>query len=84
MQFSSIWLIDRTLSVATTLGEIGLRSGGNEGVLHIPQSSNITGTLSSGCLVLYLGHLLERGLTSLQRCSQCILQSQPTGQTVYK
>ena len=31
------------------------------------------------CLVSYLGHSLEGCLTSQQRCSRCIQQSQPTG-----
>ena len=44
MQFSSIWPIDRTLSGATTPGQSGPRSDGNERVLCIPQSSSITGT----------------------------------------
>ena len=35
-QFSSIWPIDRTLSGATTPGQSGPGSDGNEGVLHIP------------------------------------------------
>ena len=43
-QFSSIWPKDRTLSSATTLGQSGPRSDGNEGVLCISQSSSITGT----------------------------------------
>ena len=43
-QFSSIWTIDRTLSGATTPGQSGPGSDGNEGVLHIPQSSSITGS----------------------------------------
>ena len=43
-QFSSIWPIDRTLSGATTPGQSGHGSDGNEGVLRIPQSSCITGT----------------------------------------
>ena len=42
--FSSIWPIDRTLSGATTLGQSGPGSDGNEGVLRIPQSSSIAGT----------------------------------------
>ena len=33
---SSIWLIDRTLSGATTPGQSGPTSDGIEGVLHIP------------------------------------------------
>ena len=54
-------------------------SDGNEGVLCIPQSSSITGTSQSDCWVSYSGHSLE-GLAPLQRCSQCILQPQPTVQ----
>ena len=52
MQFSSIWPIDRTLSGATTPGQSGPGSDGNEGLLHIPQSSSITGTSPSDCLVI--------------------------------
>ena len=37
MQFSSIWAIDWTLSGATTPGQSGHGSDGNEGVLRIPQ-----------------------------------------------
>ena len=51
MQFSSIQPIDRALSGEPT-------SKGNEGMLYIPQSHHITGTLTSDCLVSYLGHLL--------------------------
>ena len=58
-QFSSFLPIVRTLSGATTLGQSGPRSNGNEGVLHIPQSSSITGTSPSDCLVSYPGHLKE-------------------------
>ena len=43
-QFSSILPIHRTLSGATTSGQSGLSSVINEGVLHLPQSSCITGT----------------------------------------
>ena len=60
-QFSSIWSIYRALSGTTIPGQIGPGSYGNEGVLRIPQSSNITGASSSDCLVSYPGHLLERG-----------------------
>ena len=62
-QFSSIWFIDRTLSGATTLGQSGPGSNGNEGVLRISQSSSITGTSPSDCLVSYTRHLL--GVESL-------------------
>ena len=57
-QFSSIWPIDRVLSSAATLGQREPGSNGNEGVLHIPQSSSITETSPSDCLVSYPGHSL--------------------------
>ena len=58
----------------------GPKSNGNEGVLCIPQSSSITETSPSDCLVSYTGHSLGRGLNPLQKCCQCILQPQLTGQ----
>ena len=39
------------LSGVTTPGQRGPGSNGNEGVLHIPQSSSITGASPSDCLV---------------------------------
>ena len=56
MNFSSIWLIDRTPSGATISGQSGPGSNGNERVLRIPQSTCITGTSPSDCLVSYPGH----------------------------
>ena len=56
--FSSIWPVDRTLSGATTPSQSGAGSDGNEGVLRIPQSSSISGTSPSICLVSYPGHSL--------------------------
>ena len=53
---SSIWPIERTLLGAATPGQIGLGSNGNEAVLHIPQSSSITGASPSDCFVSYAGH----------------------------
>ena len=50
---SSISPIDKTPSRATTLSQSGLGSNGSEGVLCIPQSSSITGTSPSDCLVSY-------------------------------
>ena len=47
-----------TLSGATTPGQSGLGSNGNEGVLCVPQSSIITGTSPLDCLVSYPGHSL--------------------------
>ena len=56
---SSIWAIDRTLLGVTTLSQSGAGSDGNEGVLSVPQSSNITGASPSDYLVSYLGHMLR-------------------------
>ena len=56
-QFSSIWPIDRNLSGATTSGQSGPWSNGYEGVLRISQSSRLTETSPSDCLMSYLGHL---------------------------
>ena len=47
IQFSAIWPIDRTLSVATAPGQSGPVSDSNEGILYIAQNSSITGTLPS-------------------------------------
>ena len=77
-QFSSVWYIDRILSGATTPGQSGPGNDSNEGVLRIPQSSSITGTSLSDCLVSYQDiHWVS--FTPLQRCSWCILQPQPNG-----
>ena len=56
MSNSSIRPINRTLSGATTQGQSGPESNGNEGVLRIPESSNINRALLSDCFVLYPGH----------------------------
>ena len=53
MPFSFIWPIDRALSGSSSPGQSGPGSDGNEGVLSILQSSSITGTSSSDCLVSY-------------------------------
>ena len=80
MSNNSIWPIDTILSGATTPSQSGPGSNGNEGVVHIPQSSSIPGASSSDCLMSYPGHLVEGGgFTPLQRCSRYILQPQPTG-----
>ena len=50
-QFNFIWLIDWNLSSDTTPGQSGPGNDGNEKVLHIAQSSSITGTSLSDCLV---------------------------------
>ena len=74
--FSSIWPIKRTLAGATTPSQSRSERDSNKEVLLIPQSSRITGT----SLFSVISRTLIRGsLTPLQRCSQCILQPQPTG-----
>ena len=67
MSNSSIWPINRTLSGATTLGQSGLGSNGNNGILNIPQNSSITGASPSDCLMSYPGHLLRVGSLPLYR-----------------
>ena len=58
MSNSFIWPIDRTLSGATTPGQSGPGSDGNEGVLRIPQSISITVVSPSDCLMSYPEHLM--------------------------
>ena len=48
-----------TLSGTTTLSQSGHGRDGNEGVLHIPQSSSITEVSPADCLVSFPGHSLE-------------------------
>ena len=50
--------MDRALSGATTPGQSEPASNSNEGVLRILQSSSITGTSPSDCLVSYPGQSL--------------------------
>ena len=54
---SSIWPTDRIQTGTTTLSQSGSGSNGNEGILHIYQSSK-TGALPSHGQVSYLGHSL--------------------------
>ena len=65
-QLRSIWPIDRTLSGATTQSQSGPGSDGSKEVLRIPQSSSITGTSSSDCLVSYPGHLFGESYPSAE------------------
>ena len=59
--------IDRALSGATTPGQSGPVSDGNKGILRIPQSSSITRTSPSDCLVLYSGHPLGGSYSSVEK-----------------
>ena len=77
MQFSSIWPIDWDLLSVTTPGQSWLGSNGNEGVLYIPQSSSITGTSLSNCLVSYPGHTL--GVLHLCRDAICVFYNLSAG-----
>ena len=67
---SSIQPLDRTVSGAITPDQSVPGSDGNEEVLCIPQSSRITGTSPSDCLMSYIRTLIVvgGGLTPLQRC----------------
>ena len=60
---SSIQLIDRARSSATIPDQSGPGSNGNEGVLYIPQTSIITETSPSDCLVSYIRTIVRGGLT---------------------
>ena len=59
MSNSSIRPIDRISLGTTTLGQRGLGSDVNEGVLYIPQISSIIGALPSDCLMSHPVHLLD-------------------------
>ena len=73
--FSSFLPIDWALSGTTTLGQSGPGSNSNEVVLPILQSSSITETSPSDCLVSYPEHSLG---------GRCILQLQLSGQTTFE
>ena len=79
MSNSSIWLIDRALSAATSPGQGWPRSNGSKGVLRIPQSPNIADTSSPDCLVSLSGYSLWEFYPSSER-SRWILLPQPAGQ----
>ena len=55
------------LSGATTPGQSGPESDGNEGVHCIPQSLSITGASPSDCLVSYPGHWLWEPYPSAEK-----------------
>ena len=61
MSNNSIWPIDMILSGAAALGQSGLESNGNEGVLCVLQSTSITGASLADSFVPYPGHSLGRG-----------------------
>ena len=76
-QFCYIWPIDRTLSGASTPGQNGCGSDGNNGVHCISKSSSNIRAPPSDCLISYQDTCWGC-LTPLQWCSRYILHSQPT------
>ena len=66
MLFSSISPVDRALTGATTPGQSGPGSDGDEEVLCIPQSFSITKASSSDGLVSYPGHSFEESYPSAE------------------
>ena len=58
--------MNRTLSGVTTPDQNGPESNANKGVLCIPQSSSITGTSPSDCLVSYARHKLGKSYPSAE------------------
>ena len=79
MSNSSIWLIDRTLSGATTPGQSGPGSNDNEGVLCIPLKLQHYWSLTFRLFSVQSGHSFGWGLTPLKRYSRRILQPHPSG-----
>ena len=66
-QFSSIWPIERSYEVLPFQAKVDLGAIANEGVLHIPQRSSVTGTLPSDCLVSKSGHSLGESYPSAEK-----------------
>ena len=67
--------MDRTLSSATTPGQSGPGSNGNEGVFRIPQSFSITGASPSDYVVSYPGQSL--GESYLSAVMQAVYSTAP-------
>ena len=90
MQFISILLLDKTLSRATPPDQSEPGSDRNDRTLRIPQSSSVTRTTPSDCLVSYLGHSFRESYSSarkqlvfstaladwaiLQQCPACLVR----------
>ena len=55
---------DPQIGSKQALGQSGPENNGNEGVLHIPQSSRMIGVSISDCLKSYPGHLLRESSPS--------------------
>ena len=66
LDVKQFYLSHRTLLGTTIPDESVPGSDGKEEVLHIPQSSTITGASSSDCLMSYPGHLSLRSYPSAE------------------
>ena len=82
MSNSSIWPIDRTLSGATTPGQIGAGINGNEGILRIPWSTK-TGASPSDCLMSLPGHSLGESYSSAENAVGVFYSPQPNHLRLY-
>ena len=82
MSNSSIRPLDRALSDDTTPGLSGRGSDGNKEVLHIPQSSSITGASLSDGLVSYIEHSLGEPFSSAEM--QSVYSTDLTNWATYK
>ena len=76
MSNSSIWTRDWSQPAITTPSKSWPASDGNERILHIPQSSSVTGFSTLDFLMSCPEHSLGGGLNLLQKFSQCILLPQ--------
>ena len=78
---SSIWLIDGTLSSATTQGQSGPGRNNNEEVLRIPQSSSVIGASPLDCLLSYPRRLLGESYPSAEM--QSVYFAAPVDGAIY-
>ena len=65
-----------------SVGQSGPGSNGNEGVFCILQSSSITGTLPSDCLVSYPGHSLRGSYPSAE--VQLVYSTAPADRAIHR
>ena len=80
MSNSFTWPIDRILLVATTPGQSGVGSDGNEGELCISQGSSINGASPWDCLLSDLRHSLGKSYPSAEM--QSVYSTVPTNWAV--
>ena len=80
--FSSIWPIDRTLSVTTNPGQSGPESDGSKEVLRILQNFTVTGISPSDCFVSYPGHSVRESYPSAEM--QSVYSTASTDKTIIR